>query len=443
VLVIGIGRAHPEPLGQESHQTGNNMLGSPLDSISLASDEGVRREASSRQWNLIFWATVAVLALVLISCAILKHFKPDQFIYLARSFAHGRLSVDEMPLNYPDYVIWRGHVYLPPGPLPAVLLIPFLPLIDLGMQPEWISILFTLINIWLLYKVLGKAGILGDRQRWALLLFFGGTVYFSVAATMTSWYFGHIVATFCLLLALQETLGRRRALLVGLLVGLAAATRLSLVFALPFFLWWLWFAPDNTLISRRMRPRNTLVMMLGLAIPMTMLLAYNYARFGNALETGYGIDVVGSWELQQARSYGLFSIVHIPRNLHFLILQGPLPYPSLESPTLEFPFIQPSPMGMSIFLTSPALLLAFRTKWSGPLVKACWLAVAFILIPLLTHYATGWIQFGFRYSLDLMLFLVLITSLGFPVTLGNRTRILIMLSVLINLWGTSWLQHWL
>lgn len=402
-------------------------------------------EPFARQWSAVFWATVAVLSLVLVFCAILKPFKPDQFIYLARSFAQGHLYVDDMPLIYPDYVVWQGHVYLPPGPLPAVILIPFLPLLDLGLQPEWISILFTLVNVYLLYLICERIGVIGEKRRWTLLLFFGGTVYFSIAATMVSWYFAHIVATTCLLLTILEIIGPKRSVLVGFLIGLAAATRLSLIFTLPFFLWFLWPTRQNAHQDRMLFKEFTRIagLVFGLAIPLVMLLAYNYARFESVLETGYGIDVVGSAELEQARNYGLFSIVHIPRNLFYLLLQGPLPYPSLEAPILVFPYIQPSPMGMAIFFTSPALLFAFRAQLSDPIVKASWLGIGSVLIPLLTHYATGWIQFGFRYSLDFLPFLLLIVTFGFPNTVNHRMRALIILSVLINLWGTAWLQSWL
>ena len=401
-------------------------------------------EPFAQQWRIIFWTTTAALITVFVLGAVFKSFRPEQFIFLARSFSQGRLSVDEMPLTSPDYVIWQGHVYLPPGPLPAVLLIPFLPLIDLGLQPAWISIFFTLVNIWLLYLIFDRMGVYGEKQQWMLLLFFGGTVYFSVASTMISWYFGHVVATTCLLLGILEIFGRKRPLALGLLLGLAGLTRLSIIFALPFFIWFLWPGANDL---RKKQPlwkqwNGVVNLLLGLFIPLVILLAYNYARFGNVLETGYGIDVVGSPELEQARNQGLFSVIHIPRNLYFLLLQGPLISSSTDAPYLIFPLLQPSPMGMGIFFTSPALLLAFRAKINAALVKACWLAIACLLIPLLTHYATGWIQFGYRYSLDFMPFLILIVSRGASDPLKNYMKGLIVVSVLINLWGTAWLQNW-
>ena len=106
-------------------------------------------------------------------------------MYLARRFVHGRLSIDEMPLIYPDYIIWQGHTYFPLGPVPAILLIPFLPLIDLRLAAR-VDKRFSSRSSTsgCSIRSLGKFGVLGDQRRWILLLFFGGTAYFSVAATM-------------------------------------------------------------------------------------------------------------------------------------------------------------------------------------------------------------------------------------------------------------------
>lgn len=403
--------------------------------------------ASTAQWNALFWIAAAVPAAVLIATAALNRFRPDQYIYLARSFTRGSLAVDDMPLVYPDYVIFGGHTYLAPGPLPALVLVPFLPLLDAGLPPAWLSLLFTALNVVLAYHVCARAGVDGEARRWTLLLLFGGTVYFAVAATMISWYFAHIVATTCVLLAVLEALTRRRHFLIGLLIGLAAAARASLVFALPFFLWLAWAERSARAGGSRKQAlaqtlRDAARMGAGLLIPVAALLAYNYARFGDALETGYAIDVLGSAALAEARSHGLFSLAHVPRNLFLLLFQGPLPYPSLDSPVFTFPYLQPSPLGMGILFTSPALVLAARAKLRDPLTQAAILGVASLLIPLLTYYGTGWIQFGLRYTLDFMVFPVLVVARALPRPLGTISRALILLSVIVNLWGTAWLHLW-
>ena len=401
---------------------------------------------SQSQWDVIFWAAVLVLTAVSLYSVIVRNFRPDQFIYLAENLTKGKLSVDDMPLIYPDYAIFKGHVYLPPGPLPAIILIPFLNALGKGFRPGWISLLITLANIFLLFHLLNLFLKERDTLKWLLLLFFGGCVYFGVSVTMVSWYFAHIVATTCTLLSLLTILKNRNPFLGGLFLGLAAACRLSILFAFPALIFIIW---NNFLLQKveeatiRTKARNTFIFIIGLCLPLLLLLWYNYARFGTFFETGYGIDVVGSSALEEARSYGLFSIVHIPRNLYVLLLEGPLPFPNLQNPIFTFPFLQPSPLGMGIFFTSPALLFALKAHIKEPIVKACWLGIILILVPLLSHYATGWIQFGFRYSIDFMPFLIVLTGLGIGPKLDDKARWIILVSVLINLWGTAWLQTWL
>ncbi len=406
----------------------------------MVSSEKSQGDFHGRRWFVMFWGASIVVAVVHLLIPLFQHTRPDQFIFLARSFSYGRLDVDDMPLIFPDYVLWQGHTYLPPGPFPAILLIPLLPLIDAGLQPGWVSVFFTTANALLLSQILRRIAVAEDNRKWTLLLFFGGTVYFGVAITIISWYLAHIITTFCLLLAIYEALTKNRPLFVGLVLGLAAMTRLSAIFSLPFFLWMTVDAQTST--SSRDRITKLSKLALGLFFPLILLFAYNYARFGTVLETGYGIDVVGSNIYEQARSHGLFSLVHIPKNLFVLLLQGPLPYPSLDSPILEFPYLQPSPWGMGVLIASPALVYAFVATLNDRLVKACWLGIGFVLIPLLTHYATGWVQFGYRYSLDFMPFLILVSARGFRTPASQLMRVLIVTSVLVNLWGTFWLVRW-
>ncbi|MEP6776603.1 MAG: hypothetical protein ABJA50_13490, partial [Chloroflexota bacterium] len=104
-----------------------------------------------------------------------------------------------------------------------------------------IGLLFTVANIFLLARVLKQMGIDKNRSSWALLLFFGGTVYYSTLVVSSTWHFAHILVTACYLLAISETLGKKRMWLVGLFIGLAGMTRFTALFGLPFFLWLMWW----------------------------------------------------------------------------------------------------------------------------------------------------------------------------------------------------------
>jgi hypothetical protein len=413
------------------------------------------REA--RLWRLVFFALVLGLALLVLLRPLFLPIEErgDHYVYLSQSLVRGDLTIDNLPSSYPDYVVWQGHKYLPLGLLPGVVLVPFLPLYNSGLITDlaWIGHLFTILNGWLFWRVLGLAGIEGERRNWSLLLFFGGTVYFSAVAIGTSWFFAHVVATTFLLAAIWEALGRKRLWLVGLFLGLAGATRLTTLFALPFFLWLLWrrrmptqsedsseAAVEGTGTPRAL-PALAMIavpLLAGLVVPLAMVAAYNYLRFGNPIESGYKHAVLQYPVLAEALQHGLFSLVHVPKNLFMMLLQGPLPYPSADAPVLQFPYVVPSPWGMGLFFTSPALLYAFRAGRSS-LMIACWLAVASIMVPVVTYYGIGWVQFGFRYALDFIPFLALLAALGLSASPSRLSKALITLSVLVNVWGVLFL----
>jgi hypothetical protein len=159
------------------------------------------------------------------------------------------------------------------------------------------------------------------------------------------------------------------------------------------------------------------------------------------LETGYAHAIVVSPVLAEALQYGLFSPAHLAKNLYALFLAMPQPYPSFSAPTLEFPYIYPSPWGMGIFFTTPAFVYIFAANWRERLTQAAWLAIGLVLIPLILYYGIGWVQFGYRYALDFYPFLFILTALGLSRRFDRAACVLIVASVIINIWGAWWQMY--
>lgn len=361
----------------------------------------------------------------------------DHYFYLARSFAHGALDVDAMSDRYRDYVVSNGHKYLPFGPFPAVLLVPFIWLIDAGVHLVFFGYALTLLNVVLMWRVLTRAGMTAELKPWIVLLYFAGTPYLSIALGGISTFFAQIVVTTLLLFAIVESLGQFRPLIVGLCVGLAAASRMTAVFAIAFFVFMIW---TQSGAGKRPAIRRIALLGLGVAIPLICVALYNAARFGSAFETGFGLALLYDEQLETARAAGLFSLKHVPRNLQMALLE--LPRLVMADGRIVWPVFRPSPWGMGLFFTSPALVYVFRAGISDRFVRACWMAVVATAIPLFAYYGIGFVQFGYRYALDFMPFLVLIAARG----VGRSTsvsRLLISASVLINIWGAIWLSVWI
>jgi hypothetical protein len=132
---------------------------------------------------------------------------------------------------------------------------------------------------------------------------------------------------------------------------------------------------------------------------------------------------------------------------------------------------------MSILLTSPAYLLGLPAiRWGfgrSRLVTGAGLAVLIIAFVNLLHFSQGWVQFGYRFSLDFAPWAILLVAIGLeriaartaptgPIggtggtggtleapTFGIDRRagawaivtlaiVLVAVSVFVNLWGVVW-----
>ena len=62
--------------------------------------------------------------------------------------------------------------------------------------------------------------------------------------------------------------------------------------------------------------------------------------------------------------------------------------------------------------TSPGLLLAIRADWRAAAAGCSLGAAVAVLIPTLLYYGGGWLQFGYRYFLDSMPFVIALCGLA-------------------------------
>ena len=411
-------------------------------SITVSHSHG--KSGKPQTWDLVFAALVsAVVSIVLAWPFVDVSLGGDHYIHLARHLVRGDLTVDSMSDRYGDVVRLAGHTYLPFGPLPAVLLIPFLPLLELGIPLSAVSYCFTILNVLVFYRILCDEGLGAEQRRWATLLYFAGTSYLGIVLVGISTYFAHVVASTFLLLAMLACGRRTSPWKTGLLLGLGAAARLTVAFAITYFLHRSRREERATADSTGDRAHRWLPLVAGFAVPLMGLAAYNYLRFGNIAETGFGQAVLYDDVLEDARSAGLFSLVHVPRNIFFMLLKGPELVGGDAVPVLSFPYLRPSAWGMGIFFTSPALLYAFRARFAERRVRSLWLGTLAVAAPILLYYGIGYVQFGYRYALDFMPFLALLAALGMPEPMTNRARLLVSLSVVICMWGAIHLATWI
>lgn len=345
--------------------------------------------------------TYLIPFLFIVILAISLQVQADQhFVDLARSFISGSLSFTHVNNNISDYVLFNNKYYWPLGPFPSILLIPFVFFFK-SFSQSYISFLLTLINFYLIYKIARHFELDNQKSLLLTIFFIFGSVFTPLLALPASWYFAQVVAATLLIWATYEFLNKRRYFLIGFAIAIATATRFNLIFASLFFFFYLFKKPFNIV--------NIIKFASPIILSVAILGIYNYQRFGNALETGYNLQIIYD-QADLRRAEGLFSLKHVPANLYYMLLQGPEPVLKDKSHDLSPPYVTFNNYGLSLFFISPVLFLIFKANYKKDLIKNCAATIIFMLIPIVTYYGIGQKQVSFRYALDFLPFIFLILA---------------------------------
>lgn len=390
-------------------------------------------------------AALWVLIFFLISLAVYFLTQPpvenpfNYFIYLADAFAHGRLHVLDTPFYFEELVYKDGLSYTIYPPMPALILVPFVALFGLSFSQVFASIVLGSINVSIVFLIMRRLTSNFEKQLWMTVLFGFGTIYWYTVTIGSVWYIAHIVSLFFLLLAIYETMGKKRVFLIGLLLGASYWSRIPTVLTLPFFivmLSGLWLpAASEKPILKRFRAGPLLFLILGLSVFICLNFLYNYLRFGSPLDVAYSMHTISEAKASVSPWFdqGLLSLSYIRHHLYTFLLHPPALIDS-------WPYIVPSKVGLSVFITTPAFIFAFAAGIRSRLPLACWLAIIPAALLIFTKSGTGWTQFGYRYALDFYPFLLLLTFKGMPDTLRWYHKLLIVIGVLVNIWGVLFLN---
>jgi hypothetical protein len=426
----------------------------------------------------------------------------DHFVWQAAAFLEGHAAIrypvatsaerignwyfqDVLPVGRIDGID-RGLIPFPP--LPALMLVPFVAAYGLDADDQLLFTLLAAIEVALCWWMIGRLRVSTVVRLGTTAFFAFGTVFWYTAQNTTTWYQAHIVAVGLTMLAVGLALRaddarqraganagvpaapRRgvfdpRASAAGLLLGLAATARLTVILAAPFFLL---VGP-----GRGWRRRGWSVV-VGAAIPVLALLLYNVASTGQAFHPAYdhlyqlearvytGLGYHPEWAAEDPR--------YLPQNLGIMLFSAPHILPDRLRDTLGFldeplcttpgarrglfdracPLALPRDTGMSVLLTSPAYLLVIPALFDRArrrIVLACLLAIALVTVANLMHFSQGWVQFGYRFSNDTVPFALVLVALGFARLVDQSSRPrwtmplamgLIVVSVAINWWGVMW-----
>ena len=445
------------------------------------------RPKSTTSWRapLVGTAIVVVSFVIYLLCNRQYTAGRGDLLYLADAFLNGRTWLLR-PLGPFDNVIIDGRVYVPFGPFPAMLVMPLVAIVGPLTADTWQPILnagVAALDVGLVWVLAARIGVRSLVDRFWLSLLFGfSTAILWVTTRGGVWHTGHLVASMLTLLILIELFGARRAWLVGLLGGAAFLTRAPVVFAMPVYALWYTIRPpkpadppppdpwdgivtqgvgaigrggnvgrggiawpggwSNLKPAAEEKPsrfatwpfRDWIGLGLGFLPALAFFFWYNDVRFGSPFESGYGLASVPGF-LIDLREKGLFSIAHLGMNIDYLFLH-------LPTRINDFPFFKPDGYGMSILLTSPGLLLAFRAPWRDRRAQLLGAAFVLTLLPSLFYYGGGWLQYGYRYALDAIPFAIALAAMSAARRrIGYGWQALILFGVVVNAASVYWVYH--
>lgn len=380
----------------------------------------------------IFFIAILIFLSTFLIYFLSNPFPPQRFkhhVYLADAFLHGRLDIQNFPNYYHEIVKFNHKFYIPFPPSPAVLLMPIILIFGTSFKQQYLSMLIGAINsflIWFLFKEYKF------QKRIILTLFYSfGTVAWYSAVIGTTWYYALTCGNFFLLLSLIFFLRKKQFFYSGFFLGLASLSHhpilLGVIFFLPYLL---------------KRKKNLFKFMLGLIVILFLQLIYNYLRFGNIFQEGYLLvfqtylhssypySIFQVW-FSNYKFYGYLNPRYIPAHLATLFL-------ILPKKIKNFPFLEPSPYGMSVFLTSPLFIYLAKANYKKKIVQNSLLAVIGIFLLISFHYMQGWVQFGYRYLIDFLPFLMIILADGLSEKATFWTKFLLLFSILSNYFGIYW-----
>ncbi len=360
------------------------------------------------------------------------HTRHDFFVPLAGSFWQGKTYVEEMrfelhemvseveimsglPQESVDGQVGKFYVIYPP--MPAVVLMPFVAIWGQQTNQSVVSALIAALGVFVAYLVFKEIKLKTDRLWWLTLLYGFGSMLWYHAVVGSAWYFAHVCALLFLWSAILATLKHKNFWTIGIWLGLAYLSRFAVILALPFFIY-----------LRRGEWKSVWKLLTAVLIFVVASLTYNWVRYGNIGNYGYWLLEHRWYNLANDYFNGSYDLSYMPRHLYAL-------FAAMPSLTPTFPYIIPNMTSMALWVVFPAVVIAFMASLKNKIVQASWLAIISIIPAHFFHGGVGASQFGYRYALDYMPFLIIIIAIAVKEKFAWWQKGLIVLSIIVNTWG--------
>jgi len=414
------------------------------------------------------------------------------FVYQADAWLHGQVSVDG-PLPNDDWAIVEqveladgshvegrrlitrrffktlagdeldvakvqkslGHTaYVSFPPTPSLLMLPGAIISGRRANDVIPTLLVAALILPLAFSVLRRLAEAGLSKRsskddlWLVAMLAFGSVLFFSSVQGKVWFTAHVVGVALALVYAWASIEAKRPLVAGIALGLAALTRTSMAFMFPLFLFEAWRMAAKSVAAEpgasgsidlragRAAIRRALVRpLVRFAVPVLVFaiigMLYNYVRFGSPTEFGHSYLALGDYrpvrQQLQIEQFGLANYHYLERNLA-------VAFTLMPDLLARAPWIQISGHGLAMWITTPILLFVVWPREKTALHRPLWITTALVALPSLFYMNSGWVQFGYRFSLDYIVFLMMLIAIGGR-PLSKLGKGMIIAGIVVNLFG--------
>jgi Gpi18-like mannosyltransferase len=334
----------------------------------------------------------------LIGDTFLKHSYWDSYTLQAMSWREGNMTLKE---NYSwlEIAVYYGKYYVSFPPIPSVVMLPFTFIFGEETPNNAILMVYTIACVVAAYKIFKHFGST-DRIAtfWSVFTVLGCNAL-SMAFNGGVWFQAQILnMAFCLFGILAAVKNKR--ILSMALIALAVGCRPFSLFYFPALIAYFIIQDRNKGLSVA---KSVAKMWKIIILPIVIIgsyMAYNYVRFDNPLEFGHNyLPEFATGDAQFGLQYFMPNLTNIFR-----------PITMTKDLALEFP----SHNGFMFFIANPIFIILFvelikdlknrKFNVEKLIILICMLLNLFTL---LIHKTFGGWQFGARYMIDLIPFVVL------------------------------------
>jgi hypothetical protein len=401
-----------------------------------------------------------VFAVVAGSDRLTEHTPFNHYALLADAWLHGRLDLAGGAPAYTqnnDFAEFAGKTYVTFPPFPALLMLPF---VKLAGSPEnfrdgqfvmWLSGIGPALLFVVLERLRSSAA--SHRTEAAnialALLFAFGTVYFFTAVEGTVWFAALVIGVALQAAYVLFSLDAERPLLAGMALACAYMTRPSMLLSAPLFALEAartatrdWPADSDASLAERVRQVwrgiewPALAKKIG-AFSVPILVAFaiqswlNHERYRtfSPFDPGHEYLTV-AWRARMMK-WGVLSYHYLAKNLGVMLTSLPwLPPARRGGEPMGGAPLQINEHGLALWFTTPLYLWLLWPRRRGHLQMALALSALGPIVMDLLYQNTGWRQFGYRFSCDYAVLLMVLLALG-DRAMGWAFR-------LAAFWGIGW-----